>query len=181
MDNLIDKENLNISAESSICLDSNSIDLIAKVEPVVKHMGYELLTIDLNSRSGIVRIYLLSKSGFKTPITLQDCESVHRQISPMFDVWDPIDNKYTLEVSSPGEKPKLRLLSHFAELIGENITFKTVAPVSMPEPAKPRKNWKAKLVKASSSDNSITVSDEGSNYKIELDNISSACWEREWK
>jgi ribosome maturation factor RimP len=42
-------------------------------------------------------------------MTIEDCEAVSRALSPVFDVEDPIDRTYRLEVSSPGiDRPLVR-------------------------------------------------------------------------
>ena len=71
-------------------------DVLQLLEPVVEAMGYGLVDIDL--QQGLLRIYIESDAG----ILLEDCEKVSRQVSAVLDVEDPIPEKYTLEVSSPG-------------------------------------------------------------------------------
>ena len=88
------------------------------LEPVVQAMGYGLVDIDL--QQGLLRIYIESDSG----ITVDDCEKVSRQVSAVLDVEDPIPERYTLEVSSPGANRILRTRAHFDGHTGEFVKVK---------------------------------------------------------
>lgn len=57
----------------------------------------------------------------KKPITLDDCAFVDGVISPLLDVYPPIEGGYSLEVSSPGLERKLKTPRHFMLSVGENI------------------------------------------------------------
>ena len=81
-------------------------------------MGYGLVDIDL--QQGLLRIYIESETG----ILLEDCEKVSRQVSAVLDVEDPISEKYTLEVSSPGANRILRTRAHFDGHTGEFVKVK---------------------------------------------------------
>ena len=66
----------------------------------IEAMGFELVGIECQ-RAGrflTVRLYIDKESG----VTIDDCSDVSRQVSAIFDVEDPIADKYNLEVSSPG-------------------------------------------------------------------------------
>lgn len=68
------------------------------IEPIIEGLGYELVDIEFDARSRILRVYIDQESG----IQLDDCSRVSYQVSGMLDVEDPIPGKYQLEVSSPG-------------------------------------------------------------------------------
>lgn len=46
----------------------------------------------------ILRIFIDKPGG----VTVKDCAVVSRELSDLLDVEEPIDRRYTLEVSSPG-------------------------------------------------------------------------------
>lgn len=78
------------------------------VEPVLASLGLDLIEVQLlgQGRKSILRLYVDKPGG----VTLGDCEQVSRLASPIFDVEDPIQHPYTLEVSSPGiDRPFTRL------------------------------------------------------------------------
>ena len=93
-------------------------DVLKLLEPVVEAMGYGLVDVDL--QQGLLRLYIESDAG----ITLDDCEKVSRQVSAVLDVEDPIPEKFTLEVSSPGVNRILRTRAHFDGHTGEFIKVK---------------------------------------------------------
>lgn len=84
-------------------------ELINIVKETIKEQfveeGVELIDLELkgNEHKRLLRIFIDKKGG----ITLDDCKHFSRGLSVMLDVKDPIKSKYTLEVSSPGEKWKI--------------------------------------------------------------------------
>ena len=107
--------------EKSVSKSTKEQELIEKVSPVLENLSYHLRDIEVTSgRSALIRVtidrYPETEQGH---ISIDDCSQVHRVVGPMFDVWDPLPGAYSLEISSPGEKPKLRLLSHFQAALGE--------------------------------------------------------------
>jgi ribosome maturation factor RimP len=51
-------------------------------------------------------------------MAIEDCEAASRALSPVFDVEDPIDREYRLELSSPGIDRPLVRRSDFARYAG---------------------------------------------------------------
>jgi ribosome maturation factor RimP len=66
--------------------------------------GIELIDLELkgNESSRIVRVFIDKEGG----ITLDDCANFSNSLSVVLDSKDPIESKYTLEVSSPGGRQK---------------------------------------------------------------------------
>lgn len=78
------------------------------LEPTVVDLGYELIAVEwVGSRRGpVLRLSVDGPSG----VNAQDCAQISERVSPVLDVTDPIEARYTLEVSSPGiERPVQRL------------------------------------------------------------------------
>src|SRR5436305_869460 len=128
---MIETSSLASPSVGSSCVVKNPIEkeLIAKVEPILASMGYALRDLEVlgaSGRSAVIRVTLDSVAATATvaagaEIGIDDCSKVHEVLNPLFDVWDPLPGTYTLEVSSPGEKPNLRLLQHFEEALGQKI------------------------------------------------------------
>jgi len=108
---------------------SKQEQLEALIAPVAQSMGCELWGIEYmtQGRYTTLRIYI-ERDG--EGVTLEDCERVSRQVSSVLDVEDPISNRYTLEVSSPGMDRLLFSLDQFALYVGEVVALKTRAPVA---------------------------------------------------
>lgn len=87
------------------------------VRPVVESFGCALWGIDFRpfSNSALLRVYIDKAEG----ITLDDCSQISYQLSGIFEVEDPIDVPYTLEVSSPGIDRPLLTLAHFNQYLGQ--------------------------------------------------------------
>jgi ribosome maturation factor RimP len=79
----------------------------AIVEPVLGGIGYRLVRIKISGLDGCtVQVMAERPDG---SMTIEDCETVSRALSPVLDVADPIDRAYLLEVSSPGiDRPLVR-------------------------------------------------------------------------
>lgn len=93
-------------------------DLIAKsaidrrlaeiVTPVIEDLGYELVRIRL--MSGKEKILQIMADRPDGGIIVDDCAKISTAVSAILDVEDPIEDNYTLEVSSPGiDRPLTRL------------------------------------------------------------------------
>lgn len=97
------------------------------IEPVLEPDGVELVELEFKFEGGrwILRLYIDTAGG----VTLEDCERVSRQISALLDVEDPIEQSYTLEVSSPGINRVLRKGQDFDRFAGSPVWLRTVAKV----------------------------------------------------
>ena len=62
-------------------------------------------------------------------VTIEDCENVSREISPMLDDLTFIKEAYIFEVSSPGIDRALTRDWHFEKVMGEEIEIKLFAPL----------------------------------------------------
>ncbi|RDU65678.1 ribosome maturation factor [Helicobacter sp. MIT 14-3879] len=86
---------------------------------MVESNGYILYDIELVKENNIkiLRISIFSKNG----IGHSDCEKISEIISPLLDVYDPINEEYFLEVSSPGVERILKKPNHFKCFINNKI------------------------------------------------------------
>lgn len=99
----------------------------AILQPGAEALGYELVAVELSGGdTSIVRIYIDTPNG----VTVTDCAKASRQFSAILDVEDPISNKYTLEVSSPGLDRPLAKPSHFIDVVGSDVKIKMATLVS---------------------------------------------------
>lgn len=158
------------------------LELIEKVTPVVSSLNYELRDISMRSGQPLVIRVTIDIKDRSRGVTLDDCYEVHRVLDPLFDVWDPLQRAYTLEISSPGERAPLRLQSHFEEAIGQEIEFKTREAIKMEQSptAAPRKNWKGKLVGVQVDTSKILLEDSVGTHVIDASLVEEARWLRNW-
>ncbi len=93
------------------------VRLESLIGPVVTAMGCELWGIEFIRQGALLKVYIDSKEG----VDIGDCERVSRQVSSLLDVEDPLEGKYTLEVSSPGLDRRLFNLSQYPGYIGSMV------------------------------------------------------------
>ena len=62
-------------------------------------------------------------------MAVEDCETVSRALSPVFDVNDPINKAYRLEISSPGIDRPLVRQSDFDRYAGHMVKIETEIPI----------------------------------------------------
>ncbi len=72
-----------------------------------------------------LRLYIDKDGG----VTIEDCENVSREISPLLDDFTFIKEAYIFEVSSPGIDRALTRDWHFEKVMGEEIDIKLFAPL----------------------------------------------------
>ena len=79
----------------------------AIVEPVLADLGFRLVRVKVSSQNGqTVQIMAERPDG---TMSVADCESVSRAVSPVLDLENPITQAYHLEISSPGiDRPMVR-------------------------------------------------------------------------
>jgi ribosome maturation factor RimP len=83
-------------------------EIAAIVEPVLEDLGFRLVRVKVQG-GGHDRIVQLMAERADGSITIDDCEAISKQVSPVLDVADPITGSYRLEVSSPGiDRPLVR-------------------------------------------------------------------------
>ncbi|HSB34375.1 MAG TPA: ribosome maturation factor RimP [Nitrospirota bacterium] len=94
------------------------------LEPILASRGLSLWDMEFQKHgpSWLLRIYI-DREG--TGVTLDDCETVSRDLGAALDVEDMIPHAYTLEVSSPGLDRRLSKPEHFARFTGSAVKVKT--------------------------------------------------------
>jgi ribosome maturation factor RimP len=97
-------------------------------EPVIEQLGYRLVRVKVSGVDGCtVQIMAERPDG---SMTVEDCESVSRALSPVLDVADLIDRAYRLEVSSPGIDRPLVRKSDFDRYRGHRVRVEMEVPVN---------------------------------------------------
>ncbi|MCL1858241.1 MAG: ribosome maturation factor RimP [Oscillospiraceae bacterium] len=88
------------------------------------NLGYEIWDIEYynDKIEWLLDITIENPSG--TPISISDCEKVTHAVSPIIDAADPIENSYSLAVSSPGLNRELKNDLHLSKYIEKEVTVK---------------------------------------------------------
>jgi ribosome maturation factor RimP len=80
----------------------------SRITLTIESMGYDIVRVEITGKEPLVLQIMVERQDEKQ-LDVEDCASVSRAISALMDVDDPIDDAYTLEVSSPGlDRPLVR-------------------------------------------------------------------------
>jgi ribosome maturation factor RimP len=86
------------------------------IEPALQGRGYRLVRVTVSGADGKT-LQIMAERPDGT-MTIDDCEAISKEISPLLDVHDPIAGAYRLEVSSPGIDRPLVRASDFEDWAG---------------------------------------------------------------
>ena len=123
-------------------------------------------------------------------MTVEDCESVSRDVSAVLDASDEIAHKYTLEVSSAGLDRQLYSLEDAVRFVGRRVRVKTDALViarsrrvrraRAPRLLSPARNFGGLLERVEG--DVLTVVDEAERriYNVRFGDIRLARLDFEW-
>jgi ribosome maturation factor RimP len=107
------------------------------IEPALQDGGFRLVRVAITGQEGkTVQVMAERTDG---TMSIEDCEAVSREISPLLDVHDPVAGSYRLEVSSPGIDRPLVRPSDFEDWSGYE------AKIELKEPIDGRKRFRGTL------------------------------------
>ena len=145
-------------------------DLIAKasidrrlaevITPVIDDMGYELVRVRLmGGKTKTLQVMADKPDG---GIEVDDCAAISTALSATLDVEDPIEEAYTLEVSSPGIDRPLTRLKDFDAWAGYEAKVETTELIDG------RRRFKGELAGTEGDEVLITIEDQGEDVTIGL-------------
>lgn len=137
------------------------------LEPIIDDLGYETVRIlTIGQVNPTLQVMIDVKDGSRE-ITVDDCAKVSRAISTVLDEKDPIKDKYSLEVSSPGLDRPLTKPEHFARFVGYTAKVETINEVDK------RKRIKGEILSLDENNN-VHMDMDGKEFVIAFDNIAKA-------
>lgn len=86
----------------------------------------------------VVRLYV--DGGEEDIAGIDDCEAISRQLGLALEVEDPIDQPWTLEISTPGLERKFFSLMQMRPYIGDIVDIRLLMPCNG------RKHWRGRLL-----------------------------------
>ena len=95
------------------------------VQPIADLYGFELVDVEYVKEAGIyyLRVIIDSEDG----IGLDECEKVSRDLNPILDEKDMIEENYLLEVCSPGIDRILKRDHEYEKFSGKLVEVKLYA------------------------------------------------------
>ena len=139
------------------------------LKPGADALAYEIVAVEMaGGDSSIVRVYIDKASGTDKAdgVTVEDCAKASRQFSVILDVEDPISNRYTLEVSSPGMDRPLAKAEHFKSVLGQEVKIRMATLVNG------RKRYKGQLIEAS--EQSVVIDVDGEQTELFYNDMDRA-------
>ena len=160
-----------------------------EIGAIAEERGCRLLAIESAGagRFTVLRVVLERPDG--SAVTVEDCETVSRDVSAVLDASDEISHRYTLEVSSAGLDRKFYSLDDARRFVGRRVRIKTdaavvpkalVRPGVKPPAISPARNFGGVL--ESVDGDVLTVVDEAERriYNVRFGDIRLARLDFEW-
>jgi ribosome maturation factor RimP len=122
------------------------------VEPMVEEAGLRLVSVDIAQQGKrlVVTVCLDREGG----IDVETCAEMSEEISRYIDVEDLIENRYILEVASPGLQRILRKPREYRCFLGREVE------VLLRQPFEGRQKMLGKLIAADDEGMTVIVDDE---------------------
>ena len=107
----------------------NVVSLVTPLaEQVAGELGYIVWDIDYvkEGTEWFLRIDIDKEDG----VDIEDCEKFSRMIDPLLDEENPIEEQYTLQISSPGIEREIKNDFHLEHCLGETVQVRLYAPIN---------------------------------------------------
>ena len=98
--------------------------LTAGIVPLLTGLGLGLYDAEINR--GTVKITVTKPAG----VGIDELSAANAAVSLWLDEHEPFENRYTLEITSPGVERPLRTPAHFASAVGETAKLKVTPELS---------------------------------------------------
>lgn len=91
-------------------------------EKIAEKLGYDLVDVEYIKEHGnyFLRVYIDKKGG----VGLDDCQIFTEKLSNVLDDYDPVEEAYYLEVSSPGLDRPLKTDRDFERNLGKEVELR---------------------------------------------------------
>jgi len=133
-------------------------------EPLLVGKNMELVDLEFRKEGvgKVLRLFIDKTGG----VTVEDCANISRELSTLMDVNEIIEEKYVLEVSSPGLRRPLKKIDDFKKFKGKLVLIKTKEPIEN------RKVFKGYL--KDTNDEGIEMDIDGLLYSLSFQQIHKA-------
>lgn len=142
-------------------------------EPLLKTMGLAVVRI-LATGSSHIKLQVMIERIDEAPVSMENCVEASHEISNLLDIEDPIENAYTLEVTSPGIDRPLVKPDDFKRFAGLPVHVTLFAPME-----DGRRKIKGILADSDEAFFNVTIEEEDISIRIAYSEISKAKLEPE--
>jgi len=139
-------------------------NILHMAEPLLVGKNMELVDLEFRKEGvgKVLRLFIDKTDG----VTVEDCANISRELSTLMDVNEIIEEKYVLEVSSPGLRRPLKKIDDFKKFKGKLVLIKTKEPIEN------RKVFKGYL--KDTNDEGIEMDIDGLLYSLSFHQIHKA-------
>jgi ribosome maturation factor RimP len=141
--------------------------LTALIEPEAEALGLKVVRVGMFGGTSDPTLQVMAERPETRQLTLDDCATLSRRLSEIFDEIDPIEDAYRLEVSSPGIDRPLTRIADYDDWSGHEARLKLV------EPIEGRKMFDARLEGVEGDDTVVVIAKHGA-MRIPFEGIASA-------
>ena len=147
------------------------MDFCTKLEeqfsPSLDSLGYEIVRVSLQG-GDVKTVQIMAERQDRQSMTLADCETISRTVSALLDVSDPFQNKYMLEVSSPGIDRPLVKPADYVRFQGCDAKIETSEEING------RKRFKGRIISFDTETSQLHFAFEESEVIVDFANIAKA-------
>lgn len=136
--------------------------------PVIQEQGFALVCVRITTEGNDQIVRIMAEDPQTRKIGLDDCAKISRQISALFDVEDPVQGTYRLEVGSPGIDRPLMTMQDFVDFAGHEAKIELVAPDENGQ-----KKFRG-FIKGPQPENKIEIETDSGSCLIDFDMIGKA-------
>jgi ribosome maturation factor RimP len=157
------------TTEPRLIIEPGRAERVASIaEPVLVGLGYRLVRVRVSGTAGCT-VQIMAERPDGT-MSIEDCEAVSRALSPVFDVTDPVEGAYRLEISSPGIDRPLVRRSDFDRYAGHAAHIEMTALIDG------RKRFRGQLLGTEGDSARIRIADagDGTDVLLPIEEMSEA-------
>jgi ribosome maturation factor RimP len=135
----------------------------ALITPILTRLDFELVDVEYVREGSVwyLRAYIDKEGG----ITVNDCETVAREMNELLDREDFIPDSYTFEVSSPGLGRPLKKEKDYVRNMGKEVEIRTYRAIN-------RSKEFYGLLKAYDADTVVIETEEGEELTFAKSDIA---------
>jgi ribosome maturation factor RimP len=139
--------------------------VIALTEPTAAELGYRIVRVRLSGNRR-KRLQIMAERVSDGQMGIDDCGRLSRALSPVFDLEDPVQGEYDLEISSPGIDRPLMRIEDFERFVGFDAKLETALPINN------QRRWKGVIKSVNGED--ITLATEHGEATLKFSALSDA-------
>lgn len=98
--------------------------VVALIEPTAATLGFRIVRVRLSGQRRKL-LQIMAERLSDGLMSIDDCTRLSRALSPVFDLEDPIQGEFDLQISSPGIDRPLISIEDFERFIGHEAKIET--------------------------------------------------------